>query len=63
MEWMTRSDAILLAVTAYVAVMTLVRLMKRRHDELVADVQRQMDAHRRANKQQQENTNQSRGAA
>jgi hypothetical protein len=63
MEWMTRSDAILLAVAAYVAVMTLVRLMKRRHDELVADVQRQMDAHRRANKQQQESTNQSRGAA
>ena len=62
MEWMTRSDIILLAVAAYVAVMTLVRLMKRRHDELVADVQRQMDA-RRANKQQQESTNQSRGAA
>jgi hypothetical protein len=51
MEWMTRSDVILLAVAAYVAVMTLVRLMKRRHDQVVADVQRQVDARRRGHKQ------------
>ena len=47
MEWMTRSDIILLAIAAYVAVMTLVRLMQRRRDQLVADVQRQVDAHRK----------------
>ena len=44
---MSRADIILLAIAAYVAVMTLVRLMKRRRDELVADVQRQVDAHRK----------------
>jgi uncharacterized membrane protein len=46
MEWISRSDMILLAIAAYVAVMALVRLMRRRRDELVADVQRQMEAHR-----------------
>jgi uncharacterized membrane protein len=46
MEWISRSDMILLAIAAYVAVMALVRLMRRRRDKLVADVQRQMEAHR-----------------
>ena len=59
MAWMTRTDIILLAIAAYVAVMSLVRLMKRRHDELVADVQRQVQAHRKrgpqANKVVQDN--------
>lgn len=50
MVWMTRTDIILLAIAAYVAVMSLVRLMKRRHDELVADVQRQVHAHRHTKK-------------
>jgi hypothetical protein len=44
---MSRSDFVLLAVAAYVAVMSLVRLMKSRRDTLVADVQRQVEAHRR----------------
>ncbi len=44
---MTRTDIILLAVAANVAVMTLVRLMKTRRDALVADVQRQVDARRK----------------
>ena len=44
---MTRTDIVLLAIAAYVAVMALVRLMKRRHDELVSDVQRQVAAHRK----------------
>ena len=44
---MSRSDMILLGIAAYVAVMALVRLMQRRRDELVADVQRQVDAHRK----------------
>ena len=52
MNWMTRTDIVLLAIAAYVAVMTLIRLMKQRHDELVADVQRQVSAHRRDRKQQ-----------
>jgi hypothetical protein len=54
MDWMTRADIILLAIASYVAVMTLVRLMKRRRDELVSDVQRQVHAHRRNNKRQQQ---------
>jgi hypothetical protein len=43
---MSRADIALLAIAAYVAVMTLVRLMKVRRDALVADVQRQVDARR-----------------
>ncbi len=43
---MSRTDIALLAVAAYIAVMTLVRLMKGRRDTLVADVQRQVDARR-----------------
>lgn len=48
MAWMTRADLILLGIAAYVAVMALVRLMKQRRDELVADVQRQLDARRQS---------------
>jgi len=61
MEWMTRSDVILLAVAAYVAVMTLVRLMRRRRDELVVDVQRQVDARRKQSIRSHDDQN--RGAA
>jgi hypothetical protein len=43
---MSRTDIILLTIAAYVAVMTLVRLMKSRRDALVADVQRQVEAQR-----------------
>jgi hypothetical protein len=43
---MSRADLILLTVAAYVAVMTLVRLMKSRRDALVADVQKQVEARR-----------------
>jgi hypothetical protein len=52
MNWMTRTDIILLAIAAYVAIMTLVRMMKRRHDDVVADVQRQVETHRRKKHQQ-----------
>ena len=48
---MARTDIVLLAIAAYVAVMALVRLMKRRHDELVSDVQRQVAARRKRNRQ------------
>jgi len=41
---------ILLAVATYVAVMALVRLMQRRREQVVADVQRQVEAHRKRTK-------------
>jgi hypothetical protein len=63
MDWLTRSDIILLAIAAYVAVMTLVRLMRERRDVLVADVQKQVQAQRRAKRRQQENAEQDRDAA
>jgi hypothetical protein len=63
MEWMNRSDMILLAMAGYVAVMTLVRLMKQRRDALVADVHRQIKAHRRAAQQQMDREEQDRDAA
>jgi len=47
---MSRADMILLGVAAYIAVMSLVRLMKARRDALVADVQKQVYA-RRSGKQ------------
>jgi hypothetical protein len=49
---MSRADMILLGIAAYIAVMSLVRLMKTRRDALVADVQKQVDA-RRGSKQHQ----------
>ena len=39
-------DLALLAAAAYVAVVTLVRLMLRHRDQLAADLQRQVDAER-----------------
>jgi hypothetical protein len=50
MDWLTRSDTILLAIAAYVAVMALVRLMQRRRDQLVAEVQQQVDGRRKRGK-------------
>lgn len=44
MDVLGRSDIILLAIATYFAVMTLVRLMQRRRDQLVSDVQRQVAA-------------------
>ncbi len=63
MEWLGRTDVILLGIAAYVAVMTLVRLMKRRRDQLVADVQRQVDAQRKRQKHTAAATKNDRGAA
>jgi hypothetical protein len=60
MVWLSRTDVVLLLVVTYVAVMTLVRLMKSRRDQVVADVQRQVEAHRRDKKRQ---PNKSRDAA
>jgi hypothetical protein len=50
-----------LAVAAYVAVMALVRLMQRRRDQLVSEVQQQVDAHRKRTKRSHDD--QTRGAA
>ena len=47
MDWMSRSDVLLFGFAAYVAVMTLVRLMQRRREQLVADLERQLDARRK----------------
>ena len=47
MDWLSRWDLALLAVAAYVAVMSLVRLMRARRDQLVADVQRQVQARKK----------------
>lgn len=63
MEWLTRSDIFLLAIAAYVAIMTLVRLMRERRDALVADVQKQVQSQRRAKRRQQEAAEQDRDAA
>ena len=60
MAWLSRSDTVLLLIAAYIAVITLIRLMRRRRDEVVADVQRQVEAHRRDKKRQ---PNKSRDAA
>ena len=56
MDWLSRSDTVLLLIAAYVAVITLIRLMRRRRDEVVADVQRQVEAHRRDKKRQPNKT-------
>jgi hypothetical protein len=63
MGWMSRWDIILLLFAAYVAVMTLVRLMQRRRDQLVADVQQQVSARRKRGNRAPEHDQQSRGAA
>jgi 7-keto-8-aminopelargonate synthetase-like enzyme len=63
MEWMTRSDIVLLAVAGYVAIMTLVRMMKQRHDNLVADVQKQISAHRGSKKRSRDSDKANREAA
>jgi hypothetical protein len=60
---MSRADFILLAVAAYVAVMTLVRLMKSRRDALVADVQKQVEAHRKQARRASKAAQESRDAA
>ena len=44
MDWLTLA---LMLVAVYVAVMTLVRLMRSRRDQLVSEVQQQIEARRR----------------
>jgi hypothetical protein len=50
MEWLDRWDVALMLVAVYVSVMTLVRMMVRRRDQLVADVRQQLESHRKHHK-------------
>jgi len=50
MGWIDRWDIALALVAAYVAAMALVRLMVRRRDQDVADVERQMESIRKQSK-------------
>ena len=50
MGWIDRWDVVLMLATVYVAVITLVRLMARRRDQVVADVERQLESHRKHHK-------------
>jgi hypothetical protein len=63
MDSLTRTDIILLAFAAYVAVMALVRLMQRRRDQLVAEVQQQIVDRRKRPKRATGDDQQNRGAA
>lgn len=51
MDWLDRWDIALLLITGYIAVMTLVRLMARRRDQNVAEVEKQMTALQEREKQ------------
>ncbi len=44
MGWIDRWDIALMLVAGYVAVMTLVRLMARRRDQNIAQIEKQMEA-------------------
>jgi hypothetical protein len=58
MGWMIdRCDVVLALVAGYVAVMTLVRLMARRRDQDIAEVQKQLDSLRDPNKKKPRSKN------
>ena len=57
MGWIDRWDVVLALVAGYVAVMTLVRLMARRRDQDVAEVELQMDSLRKQSKNKRGSTN------
>lgn len=61
MGWIDRWDIVLTLVAAYVAVMAIVRLMARRRDQDVADVERQMESIRKQSKNKR--ASKGRGAA
>jgi hypothetical protein len=54
MAW-TTTDVLIFAVAAYLAVVTLVRLMRNRRDELVTKVRSQMQAERGRHKKPAKN--------
>ncbi|HEY4235463.1 MAG TPA: hypothetical protein VGM76_18675 [Lacipirellulaceae bacterium] len=64
MDWMLdRWDVALMLATTYVAVITLVRLMARRRDQVVADVEQQIQSHRKQTKAKTAKTKKGREAA
>jgi hypothetical protein len=64
MDWMMdRWDLALMLAAVYVAVMTLVRMMARRRDHIVADVEQQIQAHQKQSKVKTSKTKKSRDAA
>jgi hypothetical protein len=63
MQLLSQADVILLCIAMYVAVMALVRLMQRRRDQLVADVQRQVEEHRKRAKRAHSDEQSTRSAA
>ncbi len=52
MGWIDRWDTVLALIAGYVAVMSLVRLMARRRDQDVAEVERQMESIRKTSQEQ-----------
>ncbi len=50
MGWMGRWDIVLALAAAYVAVMAIVRMMIRRRDQDVAEVERQIESIRKQSK-------------
>jgi hypothetical protein len=52
MGWIDRWDIVLALVAGYVGVMSLVRLMARRRDQDVAEVERQLNSLRKQSKNQ-----------
>jgi hypothetical protein len=63
MGWIDRWDLALLLIAGYVAVMTLVRLMARRRDQNVAEVEKQMAALREQQEEQKKRAARNRDAA
>jgi hypothetical protein len=63
MGWLDRWDVVLLLIAAYVAVMSLVRMMTRRRDQVVADVERQLKAQREKGKNESAGRRRGRDAA
>ncbi|MGD9632262.1 MAG: hypothetical protein AB7G28_26780 [Pirellulales bacterium] len=63
MGWLDHWDIALLLIAGYVAVMTLVRLMARRRDQNVAEVEKQMAALREQQQEQKKRAARNREAA
>jgi len=63
MGWIDRWDIALLLIAGYVAVITLVRLMARRRDQNVAEVEKQMAALREQQEDKRKRSAKNRDAA
>lgn len=63
MGWIDRWDIALLLVAGYVSVMTLVRLMARRRDQNVAEIEKQLASLREQQEEQRKRAAKNRSAA